>query len=209
MSTSARLILIMILTSWATMSPALELTHTDFDIFNFADVVDTEDGTSDLIGYNRGPVNVLNTSASQRAAGDYDYVEWQHDFDLDPAADFITGGTIVITVRDDETGDIVPMEMEFAFAESEDGQSFSGEIDDGKYTTGVDVAALEDGTFEVRIESRFGDFAILDSKLTITYVIPEPNTLALLGIALLILFLMIRRRRKATESKPPAQPVCT
>ena len=169
---------------------AVPITFTDTSIFTSTGVYDSVDGTSDLDAFNRGDVNFLSTSFPQAEAYDFDYVAWTHHFDFTPPADYIMSGSLSLSIRDDS--DIYT--AEFALGLAEDGTWGVGEVDTNTYDFNVSTAFLADGEFSLVVASLLGDFYIDRSDLTITYMslgesvsVPEPKSLALLGLGLLLM----------------------
>ena len=163
---------------------ATPITFTDTTHF-------TSTGTEaaeDLQGYGGSSVSGLARAG--------DYVAWKHFFTFDPPAAQILQGTLKVTLLDDEAEWWDTFEFALGFAEN--GQWALGEVDTGTYHYGVNIAALEDGVFGVKLLSLGGDFAITDSELTITYEpVPEPSTFLLLSAGLLGLGYFARKRRNA------------
>jgi hypothetical protein len=125
-----------------------------------------------------------------------DYVTWKHFFTFNPPAAEILQGTLKLKLVDDERDTLNPFTWEFAFGFAENGQWDIGAVNTGSYLYDVQVAALEDGEFELTLLSLGGDFSIVRSDLTITYEpVPEPSTILLLSAGLLGLGYVARRRR--------------
>jgi hypothetical protein len=147
--------------------------------------------SSDLDGYGYGTVNKLD--------GIFDYVAWTHHFVFDPALDMINSGVLSLSLRDDG-GRYDGINLAFGMAE--DRQWSFGQVNTGIYSYDVGLHTLVDGSFSVILASLLGDFFIESSVLRIDYTpkatpVPEPGTLALVGLGLLGLAMSGRRKRKA------------
>ncbi len=177
------------------MSGATLMTLTDRDLFTDDDVVDVEDGSSDLVSYGSGSVKELDTSLQDALNGNQDSVTWSHDFDLDPDAEIVEA-SLTLYGYDDE-GDAVLFDLEFGWLEvGDDGTLYMGEVDDGSYEFGIDGVLLEDGVLTLTVGSLFGDFTLTESLLTITYFVGLPGTLALIALPL---FFLLRRHGRSGE----------
>ncbi|MCM8812437.1 MAG: PEP-CTERM sorting domain-containing protein [Candidatus Omnitrophica bacterium] len=149
----------------------------------------------DLIAYGGTSVNYLS--------GWGDFVAWQHQFQFIPAAEQVLGGSLTVTLRDDERDTLRPSTWEFAFGYAEDGTWALGEVDSAQYSYNVNAQLLADGRFAVKIVSLGGDFFIDKSELHVTYnpvdsstgsPVPEPASMLLLGPALLGLLGLKRKK---------------
>ncbi len=131
-----------------------------------------------------------------------DFVVWTHNFTLDPGAEGALRGRLRLFIKDDEDDQEA---TEWALIAGEDwsepgGVKYSGEVNTGEYSFGVTGSYLEDGSYQVGVQSLQGDFILDQSVLEITYEpIPEASTLMMLGSGLPGLALWARSRRRRTR----------
>lgn len=170
--------------SFAGAAYATPITFTDTTKFSKTGT----DAVGDLVAYGGSSVSFLT--------GFGDYVTWKHLFTFAPPAAEILEATLKLSLVDDEIDTWKLSTWEFAFGIAENGQWDIGAINTGSYLFGVNVAALEDGEFEILLKSVGGDFSITQSDLTITYQpVPEPSTILLVTAGLLGVGYFARKRR--------------
>ena len=177
---------------FATEAYAVPITFTDTTLFTASDAIDSVTGTTDLDGYGRGDVNFLD--------GALDYVSWTHHYDFVPTLDHVISGMLSLSFTDNDP-DRTLRTKEFAFGIAEDGTWAFGEVDTSVYTFDLSASFLADGMFSVAVLSALGDFFINSSVLTITYEptsisVPEPSTVAIMGLGLVFLGLIRFSRRR-------------
>ena len=169
---------------------AIPVTFTDITNFTTTDAVDSVTNASDLDGYGSGDVNFLDSTG--------DYVSWTHHYDFVPALDHVLSGVLSLSFIDNETDTSRLSTQEYAFGFA-DGIFAFGEVDTATYNFDVAAAFLADGMFSVTVGSVIGNFWLDHSSLTISYEpmnsVPEPSTLAILGLGLLLVGLTQFSRR--------------
>ncbi len=112
----------------------------------------------------------------------------------------------VVTANDSES--------EWAVGWTDDGQWDIGEVETGTYEYDIDIESILDGSLIVTISGSFitGDFYVVSSELTVNYTelasnntedtneingnnpVPEPSTFLMIGLSLLALSGLIRKR---------------
>jgi len=121
-------------------------------------------------------------------------VSWTHNYSFDPALDYITDASLTLSISDsDEDRWWNWCSYEIAMLWTEAGFIAAGEVDTADYALSVNSWMLRDGSYTVYLTSLWGDFNLNSSTLSIDYVstvgtpapVPEPATMVLLGIGLL------------------------
>jgi hypothetical protein len=170
---------------------AVPTTLTDTIKFEADGAYDINTNSNDLDDWGTGAVNFLQNGG--------DFVSWTHSYEFSPAYDHILDGSLALSIVDDV--DSGWFNLEFAFGYAEDGTWGFGEVDTATYDFNVNTAFLEDGLFSVTLYSVLGDFYIDTSELRIEYEpvssVPEPSTVAILGLGLMLLGAVQFIRRKA------------
>lgn len=170
---------------------ALPVTLIDTIKFQADGAYDVATKSNDLDDWGTGSVNFLQSSG--------DFVSWTHRYEFSPAFDHILSGSLALGIVDDTDSGLFNYELAFGYAE--DGTWGLGEVDTATYDFNVNTAFLGDGLFSVTLYSLLGDFYIDTSELRIEYEpassVPEPSTVAILGLGLMLLGAVQFIRRKA------------
>jgi len=156
-----------------------------------------------------GTLNDFGWGDVNKLDGCFDYVYWTHVFSFDPPVETILYGSLVLNITDDAEGGTCwnpesdandgLFGSEYTFMIGEDGTFILTEVDTDEYGFELDVSCLYDGYYSFLLISKFGDFLLNSSNLSVEYSpvaapVPEPSTILLLGMGLLSAGLISRKR---------------
>jgi hypothetical protein len=143
-------------------------------------------------------VDVFDPSPDIKMCGcsiqSYSFVHDIRDNGFDTWSNFILNSSLVLTLVDDVDVSSETVRIKF----DDIVQQENMEVDAGPYSFIVQSAFLQtDGKLKVSLRAKSGDFWFRKSELTVNAeAIPEPTTFAMLGLGLLGLGLVSRRKKK-------------